>query len=174
MEQVYSEELELPLHQPVWKFCLLCFLSGGIYLLYWQYKSWNYLKQKEQSDIQPFWRAVFGIFFIISLNRKLAHLAGEKQGESASNYAVIAGVIYIIMYITHKFPDPYWVISLFAFLPLIPIVKYQNLYISEEYPEAPVVSRFNGWEIAIVILGGALMSIILLGFLFPVPEDPYY
>lgn len=175
MEQtLHEEEIELPLYQPIWKFSLLCFLSGGIYLIYWQYKSWSYLKQKQQSDIQPFWRAIFGILFIISLSKKLASLAGKKKGRSLGNYAVLAGILYIIMYITHKFPDPYWVISLFAFAPLIPIAKYQNFYISEEYPGAPVISRFNGWEIAIVILGGALMSIIILGFLFPVPEEPYY
>ncbi len=48
MDDVYIyEEGETPLYVPVWKFCLLSFLSLGVYNIYYFYRSWRYLKYKD-------------------------------------------------------------------------------------------------------------------------------
>jgi len=45
------------------KFILLHVLSGGLYGLWWIYKSWKFFKVKEASDIWPIPRAIFSFFF---------------------------------------------------------------------------------------------------------------
>lgn len=42
---------------------LMSILSLGLYETYWIYKNWSFVKKRMKSDIQPFWRGIFGIFY---------------------------------------------------------------------------------------------------------------
>ena len=48
------------------KFIVLSFFSFGIYNIFWLYKNWKIIKQRELNDIHPIPRAIFGYFFIMS------------------------------------------------------------------------------------------------------------
>src|SRR5262249_4420660 len=41
------------------KFCIFSLVSFGLYELYWFYKNWKYIRNRDHSDIWPFWRALF-------------------------------------------------------------------------------------------------------------------
>jgi hypothetical protein len=44
------------------KFIVLSLLTGGIYELYWFYKTWRFVRDRDSSTIMPFWRALFSPF----------------------------------------------------------------------------------------------------------------
>ena len=45
------------------KLILLSTCTSGLYELFWFYKNWRLVREREDSDILPFWRAFFGFFF---------------------------------------------------------------------------------------------------------------
>lgn len=47
----------------VGKFVFLCFITAGLYQLWWSYKAWRFFKQKQDLAITPALRALFGLFF---------------------------------------------------------------------------------------------------------------
>lgn len=99
-----------PLKLVVMSICTL-----GIYDLYWYYKNWRLIKEREQLDIMPFWRAFFAYFFCYSCFKKI-------RGTAASlnlNRYIAAGPLatgWIIVAILWKLPDPYWLLTYFSVL----------------------------------------------------------
>jgi len=55
----------------------------GLYEIYWFYKNWNLIKQREGTNIAPFWRAVFGYFFCYQcFSRIRAHAESLDLSQS--------------------------------------------------------------------------------------------
>ncbi len=56
-----TKEEAKPLFFPVsiTKLIILSICTIGIYEVYWFYKNWEIIKQREYSKISPFWRAIF-------------------------------------------------------------------------------------------------------------------
>ena len=42
-------------------------ISMGVFISYWVYKNWSYIKERDGLDIMPFWRGWFAIFHFYSL-----------------------------------------------------------------------------------------------------------
>jgi transglutaminase-like putative cysteine protease len=49
------------------KFVILSLTTLGFYAAYWQYRCWKRYAATDQQRIMPFWRSVFGIFWVKSL-----------------------------------------------------------------------------------------------------------
>ncbi|MVN78176.1 hypothetical protein GO988_17750 [Hymenobacter sp. HMF4947] len=117
------------------KFTALCLATGGLYGLWWQYKTWRFFKQRQQSDIWPVARAIFSLFTINELFKNIGRFSGSVGLVPAYNAGNLA-VGYIILSLLARLPDPYWLISLFAFTCLL--TPYQQfaaaLRQSSEYP----------------------------------------
>jgi hypothetical protein len=43
----------------------------GIFSAYWFFRNWKYLQQRDRLQIMPFWRSVFGVFFLYDLLEKI-------------------------------------------------------------------------------------------------------
>lgn len=112
-----------PLYYPVavWKFVLLNALTGGVYILYWQYQCWWYLKRtdKAYAHIWPFWRAVFAPLWSIAL---LKHWDG---GTLTAN-GVATALAYLFFNALAGLPDPYWLLSFISFVVFVPAVQNVN------------------------------------------------
>jgi hypothetical protein len=71
-QEISPEVLFLPA-SPL-KLVVMSLCTFGLYELYWFYMNWNLLKQRHNSDISPFWRAFFAIFFAIASSRNSIQL----------------------------------------------------------------------------------------------------
>lgn len=60
-------------------FLVLEWITFGLFRRYWLYSNWKAVKKAEQSDISPFWRAFFGIFFAAELFQRIT-AAAISQG----------------------------------------------------------------------------------------------
>ncbi|HTE58579.1 MAG TPA: hypothetical protein VK694_07630 [Verrucomicrobiae bacterium] len=47
-------------------------ITFNLYEIYWFYKNWQAIKEAEHSDIRLVWRAIFAVFFVNSLFKKIA------------------------------------------------------------------------------------------------------
>ena len=150
---------------PIWKFILLSMVTFGLYELYWFYKTWKFLKERNNLNISPFWRSVFSPLFAGSNAEHVLKLAKEKNYQNQYSPTII-GLSYIILDVSLRLPDPYWLISYFTFLPMIPIVEAMNFYWLKENPNLPL-KNFSWWQIILIIFGGIWLILGLMGVFIP-------
>jgi hypothetical protein len=148
------------------KLVILSLTTFGIYELYWFYQNWKRIQQQSGSDIRPFWRAFFSPLFchplVVSVNSaaESLHLAGKLP-------ATVIMAAYVGLLATHRLPDPWWMISMFSFLPLIPIQRrIQEIHEAIQPGRATAV----GWSVRSVLataLGSVLLAFTTSGFFGP-------
>lgn len=88
-----SDAVIAPLYFPVspLKLVVMSVCTIGIYELYWQYKNWSLIKEREKLDIRPFWRAWFAFFFCYPLFKRIrttAQSLNMKRSIAAGPLAV--------------------------------------------------------------------------------------
>jgi hypothetical protein len=163
------DALAAPVYFPVspLKLIVMSVCTMGIYELYWYYKNWSLIKEREKLDIMPFWRAFFAFFFCYSCFRSIRTTAQSlnlKRSIAAGPLA--AG--WVIVTLFWRLPDPYWLLTYFAVLFFVPVqilVNEVNKAVNPGYEEN---KRFTSWNIAGVVFGGIFFVLILLGTLvFP-------
>ena len=64
---------------PPSRIILFSILSCGSYELYWIYRNWRYIQQRDVLVISPFWRSTFGILYIRGL---LNHIHADVRARS--------------------------------------------------------------------------------------------
>lgn len=145
-----------------WKFLFLSIISLGLYPIWWMYKEWKFFKQKDGLDIWPAMRALFSILFIFSLIHSINNYALEKNNSKYISNTY--GIVFIILTLTGRLPEPYFLISIFLCLPLIPILALIN-QIKTEDEQINVLEnkRFNGKQIVLIILGTIFWILLIIG-----------
>ncbi len=151
------------------KFIFLCIITLGLYPIWWFYKSWRFFQQKDQLDVMPAMRALFAIFFIISLFDRILKFAQQKGYKEA--YPPVGLFLgFLVSNLFAQIPNPVWLISFFSFLFLIPPFKALN-YARQNSPELMVLEQesFNGRQIALIVIGASVWILLLLGL----SQQPY-
>lgn len=147
------------------KFLLLSFLSLSLYPVWWTYKVWRFFKEKEDSDILPAVRTVFGIFYYIPLFNKIQNLA-RSNGYTDNYNAVVLYLGIMIFSLLSRLPDPYGAIAIFSvifFLPPLMAFNYGLAHSPEV--EVEVQHSFNTRQIILMLVGGIIWLFALLGML---------
>lgn len=158
------------LHIPVSRLILMSILSCGLYEIYWIYKNWRYLKERDGTKIRPFWRGWFGIFYCHSLlktihqDQELTQV--EQPSFSPSGLATGWVVLLIVANIVGRAPGAIASIISFvipSFLCFVPVQNYINSVNTKKNPNAPHSKWSAGHTVClifgIVIWGLTLMSI---------------
>ncbi len=147
------------------KFIVLSLLTGGIYDLYWFYKNWRFVRDRDGSTIMPFWRAIFSPLWLAAL---ILDLRKNVKNETISLiFAVFLSIAYVVLSIVGLLPNPYWIATFLAFVPLLPVVRLIN---TSNEDDSQYVSN-SSWKPRHCIL--ALFSIPLLS-LTVLPSVGYF
>jgi hypothetical protein len=148
------------------KLIVMSMFSWGIYEFYWFYKNWKLIKESTGQDIRPFWRTFFAPFYCYSLFKSVK--------QSADSHGILSEIspgwltaAYIGIYVTHKFPDPIWLISFLSFLPLLPVQGVINQLNSKVALEYELNDHFSWKNIVVIILGGILLILLLTDIFIP-------
>jgi hypothetical protein len=148
------------------KLVVMSLCTFSLYELYWFYKNWVLVKDRERSSIMPFWRALFSYFFCYSLFAKIRDTAMNYELKvSLPAKPLAAG--WIIATLLWKMPDPYGLVSFFAFLFLLPVQGVVNEINAKVAPGHEQNRRFSAINIAIIILGGLLFVAAIIGTFMP-------
>ncbi|GAA4352800.1 hypothetical protein GCM10023185_12810 [Hymenobacter saemangeumensis] len=102
------------------KFIALCLFTLGLYGLWWQYKTWRFFKQWQQTDTWPAARAIFSLFTLNELLKTINQFACHSGGYTPipNPGGLVTG--YVIVSLLSRLPDPLWLASLGAFGFLVP------------------------------------------------------
>jgi len=151
---------------PVRKFCFLMIITFGLYQLPWCHKQWNFLKNRDNLNINPWLRAWFFAFTIHSLAKKIFFLA-EREGYRERTSAFQVTLIYWICIVLYQLPGIFWFLGLFYFVPLLTILKAVNYYWEQQQPNLPVREFFTGREVAWIVFGAIFWLLVIIGLLSP-------
>jgi hypothetical protein len=144
------------------KLVVMHFCTVGAYQYYWFYKNWELIKERECSDITPFWRTCFAVIYCFPLFRniegsgKLLHL---RQSISSD---VLAGG-WVLFSVLSMLPDPYWLVTFLSVGILVPIQRQIDRINEQVAPGHNPNNRFTGWNIVAVVLGGSVFALALIG-----------
>ena len=137
--------------------------SFGLYELVWIYRTWNYIKEKENLDISPFWRTFFIIFYIRKLLRKIKEYAESKEIE-ANFSPTTRAVFWIIGSILENRYNKYSPDSAFpivvTFLILLKPISIMNTYYNKT--EINTTERPTEWWHTVLLVLGILLWVSLI------------
>ncbi len=148
------------------KLIVMSIFTLGFYEIYWFYKNWNHVKIRTRQKIRPFWRTVFAVFYCYSLFKQVQESVNSNDGRRDINPGWLA-LGYIVLYTTYNLPDPFWVVSLLSFLPLIPVQGAINNLHATVAPKADRNSNFSVANIVVIIIGGLCLVLATLGMSLP-------
>jgi hypothetical protein len=148
------------------KFVLLSLLTLGLYELVWFYRNWRRVKIQAGREIRPFWRALFSPFYCYSFASTVKRTADSLHTPSNLNPgAITAG--YVALLLLTELPDPWWLVGLLTFVPLLPI---QQQIRSIHQALRPGSDNAEGWRpasLAALAIGGACTGFVVMAMLGP-------
>jgi hypothetical protein len=153
----------------VLKLTVMCFCTFTVYQVYWFYKQWQRISERERQPVWPLLRAIFAVFYCYGCFSRIRD--HERAGElDARLYALPLTIGFVGTAVTWRLPEPYDWISVASFLFILPVQHFANRLNALESPSHDRNSRFVGWNWVAVILGGTLMLVTIASeFLLP-PE----
>jgi hypothetical protein len=148
------------------KLLVMSICTFGLYEIFWYYNNWCIIKEREESEIWPFARAIFAFFFCYPLfNRVRGTAESQEPGRSLAAGPLAAG--WIIFTILAYLPDPFWLVSFFSVVFLVPVQATVNRINLAAHPGHDPNSTFTGWNKVGVVIGGLLLLLALVGTFLP-------
>ena len=149
------------------KFIAMSLCTFSLYEVYWSYRNWRIIKDRDDSEIMPLWRAFFYPFWHFSLLTELDK-ALESKALSSGAYRVILAAGVLILTATWRLPDPYWLVSFLTFMGFLPAL----LVMRRSEPTGVIQEQtrsFHPSNLIAYFLGGPIFTYIALGAigLFP-------
>jgi hypothetical protein len=153
------------------KFIVMNLATGGIYGTFWLWKCWRWIKVRDARQILPFWRAVFTIVWWDALfqNIRLRDPAAASPRwiglVSWASFATLSIGGYILSRLHH--PMAGYALQILTLFCLVPIVQAVNRLNAGDAVILHRNSRFNGWNIAGIVVGGLVLANALLQTIDP-------
>jgi hypothetical protein len=147
------------------KFVIYSILSLGLYDLWWFYKNWCFIRDRDESRIWPFWRAVFSIIWCYPLAKDIANAHGRAN-------ATMAGVVaatFVGLSLAGWLPDLY-LAGLVAFVPLLYPVTLIDQINREQGLRGPYYARVRAHHVLFCGIGALLLALGLFGASLGMPS----
>lgn len=152
------------------KFVVMSIVTFGIYDVYWFYQHWQHERARTGEDLSPFWRTLFAPIMAFSLFLRIDS-AAEEAGVGGFPHSLYA-FIYLVWMGSWKVPEPWVLLSLLAFLPLIPAQSAATRINRAIAPDAPKNDRYSLPNVAMIVIGVLMFLLVIAGMLLPVDQMP--
>lgn len=150
----------------LFKLVVMSACTAGFYELYWFYRQWQRIREREGSRIMPFWRAFFAVFFCYACFARIRDF-GNANGLVSRLRAGLLAAGWVITTMLWRLPDPYWWTSSLSVLFLLPAQEQANRINSATCPVHERNAHFTVWNWIVVVLGGGFMVLALIGTFAP-------
>jgi hypothetical protein len=147
------------------KLGVMSFMTAGLYELYWMYKNWKLIQKRETQKMLPFWRAFFAVIFVYSLLNRI-RASQDEAGQEKLPAGALA-ITWIVITLSYKLPDPFWLVSLFSFIPLLVVQSHVNKLNALTAPNYPINSRFTLVNWVWIVIASILIILAIIGSLLP-------
>lgn len=148
------------------KLTVLSICSLGLYELYWFYKNWQCIRDRERSDIVPALRTFFAVLFCYSCFKRISE-HGRALGVEPPLAAGANAAGWIVLSVMWRLPDPYWWVCMLAIVFLIPVQTYVNRINAAVAPDHDRNDRFTLSSWITLVVGGLLLLLALIGSFLP-------
>jgi len=147
----------------------------GLYQAYWIYRNWRFFKERDGLSIQPFWRGIFGIFFIGSLLTKIkADISANRilpASFSPGGLAVGWIGLVILGWLLSGVPSLGvnifgMILSVSAVLCVLPVQQYINS-LNESLPTRPPYCGWSTGHIVCLVVGIIIWLLFMVGMVLP-------
>ncbi len=141
----------------------MCFFTGGLYQLYFFYKSWKYIDDGKNNMINPAFKSMFYFIFNFSLIESYLILSKKSNILYSITFhlIVLLNIIFILLNIIDD--ESIFIFSTLQYLVLIPFLNLRNKYFDKAQKEMKKRKwlskkdvRFLGWfwliAIAFIVL----------------------
>jgi len=152
------------------KLAVMSLCTFGFYQLYWAYKQWDAQRRREPEELSPFWRAFFAPLWGFSLFPRLQRLTA-MYGVPATWSGSALALTYFFLNLMLRLPDPYWLVSIFTFVPLMVAQRSINALNAAVAPEAPRNDSYSGANVVAIVVGGLFLLLAILGTLVTLEEQ---
>lgn len=149
------------------KLLVMSIFTLSFYSLYWFYKQWWRVKQREGSDILPFWRAVFAIFFAHSLFKRIRAEADAARLPHSFEAGTMAVAFIVLSLVGNFLPGPLTLVAMLSVLTLTPAQELANRINAQVAPDHPRNDRYSSLNITGMVLGGLMLVMAFLGSMLP-------
>lgn len=143
-----------------WKLALMSLCTAGLYEVFWFYKHWRRIKQREKARLMPAPRAIFSVLFCYACFKRIA-----KYETAGQPYAPLkAGALatgWILCTLLSKLPSPFLFVSLIAFMFLMPVQAHANRINALEAPGHDRNDRLTLWNWLLILPCSALLLLIV-------------
>ncbi|MEM1175118.1 MAG: hypothetical protein AAGA33_02115 [Pseudomonadota bacterium] len=140
------------------KFVLMYFATFGLYAIYWSYRNWRFIRERDQSGVMPILSAIFYVVTFYWYMKSLAPSLDSTLLSSTTARVLLAIALYGLAAVS-ALPDPYWLVSLLGFVVLLPVVLAMASTARTHPERAERVPVFH-WSNALAYLIG--LPILLL------------
>jgi hypothetical protein len=118
----------------------------------------------------PWARALFAPLWSFALFGELereAVAAAERSGV----LPVLHGTAYLVLSALWRLPDPYWLVTLLAFLPLLPANSLARRLNARLAPEAEASVPWSVANTVTLAIGGVILALAVIGTFMPEESD---
>ena len=148
------------------KLLVMSTVTFGLYEVYWCYRNWALVRLRERSNIMPVMRAIFAMFFVYALFRRVREAGLEAQPKAPLPAGLLA-TAWIVLTLCARMPDPYWLVAMLSPLALLPVQRQVASIHAAAVPDAPLNDRFSVLNWVAVAFGVLLLAVALLGTFGP-------
>lgn len=148
------------------KLVLMSLVTLSLYEIYWFYKNWKCVQRTLGEDVNAPIRAPFYPLLSYALFRRIREHARQNGVEPGFPAGFLAVTVFLFAVLV-RLPDPWWLLTYLGFLPLLTVQKAVNALNRELAPEADANTRFTGWNIFGLVVGGILFAMAVLGSFVP-------
>lgn len=154
-------------HVAAWKFSVLWVTTLGLYTVWWCWRSWAWVRERDAQPIRPFWRGVLFKLWLYPLLADIARAAGRQPGfREAALF-----VAFLLLVVGAEFlPDPWWLAGLLGFVPLLPAVREIDRLNRAAGIRGPAYQRVRWYHGPVVAAGSLLLAGSVFFTLRGVPE----
>lgn len=154
------------------KFIVMSIATLGWYDLYWFYKNWVYMRDRDNSNIWPFVRAGFSSIMAWSLFNDVAKTLIKENVHYRIFPIFFAIIFFLFGLLNNIIPIIGWVILLFLDISILTFVNTAMTQINHKVVENfQQNDRFSSWNKATIIVFLILLGIILWSLLFVRAHD---
>jgi len=150
----------------VTKLLVMSVCTFSAYEVYWFYRQWKRIAERERLAVSPVARAIFTFLFCYQCFVHVRDFETETETEPKLAAGPLA-IGWIGTTFLWRLPDPYWWISMLAPLFLVPVQLHMNRLNAAANPQHERNSRFSGWNWVAIVLGGLLFMLAVLGTFLP-------
>jgi hypothetical protein len=146
------------------KLGVMSFFTFGGYEIYWFYRQWEHEKRRTGEDIWPVARAMFSPLFYYTLLTGIEPQLDPAERAALPSLGLLAAG-YFVWVSLWRLPDPYWLISSFSFVPLLPFQRAANQLNRRLAPDASLNDQYTAANLGGLVLGALFLALIVLGLL---------